>query len=105
MVSLPRNHPFIVAVKKLELLEANYGLTDEIMEERIRLKREYPEYFKLYMRAKRNKQEEKAQKEKIEKQIQMRERQGFESISYLKNKIEQEKKKNRAGKESVKKKK
>ena len=88
---LPKNHPFIIAILKLEELERKSGLvSDEIINARLELKSKYPEYFEKYIRAKNNKQSERKQKEEIEKKIQMRER-GCETVSYWKKKKEQRK--------------
>jgi hypothetical protein len=80
--------------QKLELLEVNYGLTDEIIEERRILKEKYPGYFKEYMQAKEKKEEIRRLKEKADKEIQMRER-GCETVSFYKKKMEEQKRKNR----------
>ena len=94
MTTLPRNHPFITVAKKLEFLESQYGVTDDIIDARAKLKANYPEYYSEYMRAKSNKQSERKQNEKREKEIQTKER-GCETVSYHKKMIEYRKKKNR----------
>lgn len=97
MTKLSKNHPFILTASRLEFLEAEIGLTDEIIEERIKLKEKYPEYFAEYMKAKNIKQEEKLYRGKIEKEKQIK-KTGGETVSYHKMKAEEQKRKNRLAK-------
>jgi hypothetical protein len=94
MTKLTKNHPFILTARKLEFLEIKYGITDEVVEERVKLKEKYPEYFEEYMKAKKIKEHIKLCKEKVVREIQMRER-GCETVSYYKIKNQERKEKNR----------
>ncbi len=84
MTKLAKNHPFIIAVLKLEELERKKGgVSDEIINARLGLKNEFPEFFEEYILAKNNKQRERIQEEKKEKEEQMKTR-GCETVSYWK---------------------
>jgi hypothetical protein len=96
MTKLSKNHPFIVEAFRLEKLAVQEGASDSVVAGRIKLQKDYPEYFAEYMEAKKKKESLKLEKEKVLKEIQMRERFGYETITYLKNKIESRKQKNRS---------
>lgn len=94
MKILSKNHPFITTAKKLEVMEARFGITDETVEERMKLKEKYPEFFEEYMNAKKKKENLRAVKEKVIKEIETR-KNGCETVSYWKKKKEEQKIKNR----------
>jgi hypothetical protein len=94
MTKLAKSHPFIIEALALEELELKVGLTDEIISRRINIARQYPEYYKEYMKVKGIKQEERLYRERIEKIKEMEER-GCETISYYRNKIEEARRRNR----------
>jgi len=95
VTKLLKNHPFIIEAFRLERLAAQEGASGKVIAGRKKLQEEYPEFYAEFIEAKRKKETAREMKDKVIKEIQMRERGGFETISYLKNKIEQLKIKNR----------
>jgi hypothetical protein len=93
MIKLPKNHPFISSAQRLEILEAREGATPELIKRRFMLKKRFPEYFDEYMKAKMKKESIRLCKEKAVKEIQIR-KYGSETVSYHKNKIQEQKKNN-----------
>lgn len=64
MPSFPKNHPFIKAALEAEKMEKESGkVNDEVLKIRKWLQQKYPDLFKIYMQAKKEKQA----KEKLKK--------------------------------------